>query len=372
MDENIYAYWLSNIPDLGSVTYTKLMEYAGSMEGVWELSEKELASPVLGLPVNLRKSILSSRNEEKIVSSYESLKKDGIAFYGVKHPAYPSGLGCIPDPPLGIYVRGSLPPRGIPCIAIVGARNCSEYGALCARRISERLASSGFPIISGMARGIDGIAQKAALETGGYSCAVMGCGVDICYPRENRALYDKLKESGGIISEYPPGTAPRPHLFPARNRIISGLSDVCIVLEARERSGSLITADMALDQGRDVYALPGRITDSLSGGTNRLIRQGAGIILSPEDLVEELLTDRSVLSKAEEPEDFCQMCLTDTPDLSPAERQVLMSTGLDPKTVNAIQGETRLDTGTLMKCLMKLSVRGLILQDQGLFIRRFD
>ena len=173
-----------------------------------------------------------------------------------------------------------------PAAAIIGARLASGYGREQARRFARRLASRGITIISGMARGIDGIAQKAALDAGGRSYAVLGCGVDICYPEENRELYDRLLQEGGIISEYPPGTYPEARLFPQRNRIISGLSDLVLVIEARKKSGTLITVDMALEQGREVYALPGRVSDALSDGCNRLIRQGAGPATCPEDILE--------------------------------------------------------------------------------------
>ncbi len=173
-----------------------------------------------------------------------------------------------------------------PAAAVIGARLASGYGREQARRFSYRMASRGITIISGMARGIDGIAQTAALDAGGRSYAVLGCGVDICYPEENRSLYDRLLQQGGILSEYPPGTPPEARLFPLRNRIISGLADAVLVIEARKKSGTLITVDMALEQGRDVFALPGRVSDSLSDGCNRLIRQGAAPATCPEDLLE--------------------------------------------------------------------------------------
>ena len=198
------------------------------------------------------------------------------------------------DPPFGIYCRGPLLPPdpppfpGLesPAAAVIGARLASGYGREQARRFSYRMASRGITIISGMARGIDGIAQTAALDAGGRSYAVLGCGVDICYPEENRSLYDRLLQQGGILSEYPPGTPPEARLFPLRNRIISGLADAVLVIEARKKSGTLITVDMALEQGRDVFALPGRVSDSLSDGCNRLIRQGAAPATCPEDLLE--------------------------------------------------------------------------------------
>ena len=150
------------------------------------------------------------------------------------------------------------------------------------------MGKSGVTVVSGMARGIDGISQWAALEAGGTSIGILGCGVDICYPARNRALFDRLSEQGTIISEYPPGTPPRPMNFPARNRIVSGLADAVVVIEARCRSGTLITVDMALEQGKEVFVVPGRVTDRLSDGCNRLIKQGAAIMLSPEELLEEL------------------------------------------------------------------------------------
>ena len=224
----------------------------------------------------------------------ENLARTGIFFSCIIEESFPSRLRFIPDPPFGIYCRGPLLPPdpppfpGLesPAAAVIGARLASGYGREQARRFSYRMASRGITIISGMARGIDGIAQTAALDAGGRSYAVLGCGVDICYPEENRSLYDRLLQQGGILSEYPPGTPPEARLFPLRNRIISGLADAVLVIEARKKSGTLITVDMALEQGRDVFALPGRVSDSLSDGCNRLIRQGAAPATCPEDLLE--------------------------------------------------------------------------------------
>ena len=179
-----------------------------------------------------------------------------------------------------------MPLENEPAAAIIGARLASGYGREQARRFGRQIGARGISVISGMARGIDGIAQKAALDAGGRSYAVLGCGVDICYPEENRELYERLQQQGGVLSEYPPGMQPIAKLFPPRNRIISGLSDLVLVIEARKRSGTLITVDMALEQGREVYALPGRVSDSLSDGCNRLIRQGAGPATCPQDILE--------------------------------------------------------------------------------------
>ena len=223
-----------------------------------------------------------------VAAEYGRMTDRGIFFTAVGEEEYPGKLADVPDAPGALYYVGRLPKNDEKAIAVIGARNCSEYGRAMARQFGDILAGAGIQVVSGMARGIDGIAQQAVLNAGGYSLGVLGCGVDICYPRENRKLYEELIAGGGICSEYPPGTEPRAVLFPPRNRIISGMCDGVLVIEAKERSGTLITVDMALEQGREVYAVPGRTTDPLSKGCNRLIRQGAGIVVSPQELLQEL------------------------------------------------------------------------------------
>ena len=171
---------------------------------------------------------------------------------------------------------------------MIGARECSEYGIYVAKNFAKELGAHGIPVISGMARGIDSISQEAALQGGGRTYAVLGCGVDICYPKSSRRLYEQILERGGILSTFPPGTEPIKRLFPERNRIVSGLADVILVVEARQKSGTFITVDMALEQGREVYAIPGRLTDRLSDGCNLLLQQGALIAVSPKDLLQHL------------------------------------------------------------------------------------
>lgn len=202
---------------------------------------------------------------------------------------YPPLLASIYDPPERLYVRGEA--LGLlhgPCAAVVGARACSGYGASVARTLGRELAAAGAVVVSGLARGVDGEAHRGALEAGGATVAVLGCGVDIDYPRANAALARRIEATGLVVSEYPPGTEPAPWRFPARNRIVAGLSRVTIVVEARARSGALITADFALEEGRDVLAVPGEITSALSAGTNALIRSGATPLLSAADALEAL------------------------------------------------------------------------------------
>lgn len=214
--------------------------------------------------------------------------EERISFITPFDNIYPERLKSIPDAPAGLYVMGRLPAESEIMVAVIGARECSDYGRYVAEKLGAFLGERGVTVISGMARGIDGISQWAALEAGGTSIGVLGCGVDICYPSKNRKLYDRLLEQGAVLSEYPAGTPPRPMNFPARNRIVSGLADAVVVIEARNKSGTLITVDMALEQGREVFVVPGRITDGLSEGCNKLIKQGAGVLLSPEELLEEL------------------------------------------------------------------------------------
>ena len=222
------------------------------------------------------------------VAATELLKEKGIAFVTCETKMFPEALRNIADSPYGLYVKGRFPSFRGRTAAIIGARMCSEYGRAMAEELGRQLALHGVTIISGMAKGIDACGHLGALKAEGETYAVLGCGVDVCYPESNRALYERIQRSGGVLSEYPPGKNPEPWCFPARNRIISALSDIVIIVEAKERSGSLITADFALEQGKDVYAVPGRMTDALSKGCNYLIKQGAGIISDVEDFLKDL------------------------------------------------------------------------------------
>lgn len=286
--EQPYAYWLMCAP-IGDATKSRLLLRFGRPSGVFEASEKALMDSTLSIGKKERWiAYIKERKEENAKREYEELQTKGILFYPEYHPFYPVKLRSIPARPFGIFVKGKLPDIRQRSLAIVGARDCSEYGQYVARHFAEKMAQNGVAVISGLARGIDGIAQRAAMEAGGESFGVLGCGADICYPKSNEKLYRMCMERGGILSTYLPGTPPTPNLFPPRNRIISGLSDGILIIEAREKSGTIITADLALEQGKDVFVIPGRVTDRLSDGCNSLIRQGASLIQSPEQLLEEL------------------------------------------------------------------------------------
>lgn len=290
--DKAYMHWLYRAVGMGNRRLIQNLLLLGPPAEIYEMAKQGMLSEKL----SGKHKAKAGRIEESavncnVIAEYEEMTARGISFVAAGEDGYPGKLKSIPDAPGALYYVGKLPRNEEKTIAIIGARNCSEYGRAMARQFGEILAGAGVQIVSGMARGIDGIGQQAALDVGGYSLGVLGCGVDICYPRENRQLYERLIAEGGICSEYPPGIEPRAVLFPPRNRIISGLCDGVLVIEAKERSGTLITVDMALEQGREVYALPGRTTDPLSRGCNMLIRQGAGIAVSPQELLRELKPD---------------------------------------------------------------------------------
>lgn len=289
--ENIIATSLTAVPGLGQNSLKKLLETTGNIEEILSLRDERIKE-ITGRNV-LGKLIREWKCNEaevysKMIQYAQNLRNRGIRFVYCAEEAYPHRLKDITDYPFGLFYIGSLPREDRPTVSIIGARECSEYGRKTAELFGKTLGSKGVQIISGMARGIDGISQSAALNVGGNSYGIVGCGVDICYPKENEKLYNKLKINGGILSEYLPGTEPKANLFPARNRIISALADILLVVEARMKSGTYITVCQALEQGREIYAVPGRITDGLSDGCNRLIRDGAGIATSPEDILETL------------------------------------------------------------------------------------
>lgn len=280
-----YTYWLDCIEGLGTTSKKNLLEAFGSGKAVYYAHENMLKYILEQKKIGF---FLEAKKVRKPEKAYEDLLKENISFCTCFDKEFPEKLQVIPDAPFMIYYKGKLPEINIPSVAIIGARECSSYGEYVAKELGEMLGSQGVQVISGMAKGIDGISQMKALEAGGTSYAVLGCGVDVCYPKSNRKLYDELLVKGGILSMYPPGTSPQARLFPARNRIVSGLADVLVVIEARRRSGTSITVEMALEQGKDIFAVPGRVTDRLSDGCNKMIKDGAYVFISPEDFLLDL------------------------------------------------------------------------------------
>lgn len=357
-----YQYWLMNIKGFGKKRKISLLRKLGSAEEIFRAGQETLCAAVGETAAG---KIRESKSNWDIFTEYETLCGQKIKFTCYGDQDYPGRLSEIPDAPFALYYQGHLPSDEIPAVAIIGARACSEYGVYAAKEFGSKLAEMGIQIISGLAMGIDGIAQEAALAAGGESFGVLGCGVDICYPKSNRHLYERCKRQGGILSEYPPGTMPKAAFFPPRNRIISGLSDIVVVVEAREKSGTLITVDMALEQGREVLAVPGRITDSLSRGCNRLFRQGAGVAVSPIDIVEALSNLRYPFNIEETAKKSGVKTVSGSDNisvkaLSPQERQVYEQLEILPRTPEEIWEKTGMGftIQEVMGILVELCLKG--------------
>lgn len=294
-EENALAAYLASINGVGRRSLYKLLNESGSLKGIFDMSKEEIVSCVGLKPAQAIRALIGSGDTQyyhkclergtALLKRYES---EGIRCISCRSGEFPQRLRKIPDPPFCIYVKGELPPLQMPCVAMIGARACSAYGRSVAYSYGKELALAGVGVISGMARGIDGIAQEGAVTAGGKTFAVLGGGVDYCYPAEHRGLYDAICQTGGVISEYVPGTEPRANFFPERNRIISGMADIVLVIEAKKRSGTYITVTQALEQGKEVYAVPGRVTDLLSDGCNSLIKDGAGLADSVPTILDAL------------------------------------------------------------------------------------
>jgi DNA processing protein len=279
-------YQMTTVKGIGPYTIRKLIEYAGSLEEALELSVEEIERAHI-CNVKMLQSWKEARmTREALRTSYEHLRERGMCYYSIEHECYPAKLKNFSDAPLGLWVRGQLPFEDRPAAAVIGSRGCSSCGLELAGALGRKLAEMGVQVISGMASGIDAAGQWGALQAGGYSLGILAGGVDVCYPRENIELYETLRKQGGLLSENPPGTPNMPALFRLRNRLISGLADCVIVVEARQKSGTQITVNCALDQGREVFALPGRMTDPLSKGCNQMISQGARILWDFSELAE--------------------------------------------------------------------------------------
>jgi DNA processing protein len=284
----------------------------------------------------------------------ESLGAKGFRFVGRSESAFPHALRELHDPPPGLFLRGSAEPQLLsePAVAIVGARSCSSYGAQVARMLGRELAGAGLVVVSGMARGVDGEAHRGALEAGGATVAVLGCGVDRDYPAAHAHLARGICETGLVVSEYAPGVEPAPWRFPARNRIIAGLALATVIVEARERSGALITADFALEEGREVFAVPGEITSTLSAGTNALLRVGAAPLTAPADVLEALGLEARAPQRL---------------DLGDEAASVLAALSQEPTGADELGRVTGLEAGVLARALAELELAGAVAEADGLY-----
>lgn len=361
MTEQEYWFWLCNIEELDSKKRRELVKRFGSAEALFRAKRGELSAAEL--TERQLAGILRNRNEDAVNVMQEAQKRAGIRFVGIGDEEYPERLRHIYDPPSGLFIKGKLPEEDRLSIAVVGARAPSAYGAEVAEYFASQLASAGAAVVSGLASGLDARSHAGALRAGGYTAAVLGNGADICYPRENFNLYLKIGETGGIISEYPPGSQPLKHHFPARNRIISGLSDGILIVEARKKSGSLITAELGLEQGKEIFAVPGRLGDVMSVGCNELIRAGAKLVMSPDDILQEFVRFFS-----ENYNDCGRNQKFYNNLLETREKIVYANLSLAPKHIDRLSLECGFSVQELAAILLLLELKGMIRQtDQNYY-----
>lgn len=350
----VYKLFAAAIQDGYVGNLIDIVKMAGGEE---ELYKKDYDSlKALGLSHKMAGHIINTRNNFDFDKIMGIIKEHKITFLRYDDESFPKRLLNIESCPYGIFVKGELPKDNSKSIAIVGARDCSDYGRLMAEYFGDRLARAGIDIISGMAYGIDGIAQMAAINANGKSIAVLGCGVDVIYPLGNRKLYNRLVSGGGgVISEFVPGTKAISRNFPPRNRIISGLCDALLVVEAKAKSGTLITADLANDQGKEVMVLPGRLTDPLSIGCINLIKQGASPVTGTEDIISRIYPDLKVKGKKK------KASVDDTLDkLSENEKKVIDVLDYYPKSLDELSESLKIDFSDLCIILTKLELEGLL------------
>ena len=288
--------------------------------------------------------------------SLKKLDATRIKIVTFSNKDYPETLKNIEDAPIVLYIKGTIQKEDRYAVAVVGSRKYSPYGKLAAEKLSSELSSMGFTIVSGMARGIDTLAHTAAINSGGRSIAVLGSGIDVPYPPENRGLMEKLSDSGYVISEFPPGTLPERENFPKRNRIISGLSLGVLVVEATADSGSLITASCALEQGKEVFAVPGNINSVNSNGTNELIKKGAKLVQSAEDVIEELAPILKGYIRTREKANI---------ELSVEEKRLCDIMTAEPKHVDMLSRESKMPAQKVLGILLSLELNGIAKQAEG-------
>lgn len=374
MNEDRY-YWLawSQINGVGPVLLKRIQQHFETLENAWKASERALLQ-VNGLGSKLITNILTQRSQLNPQLLLEEHSRQNPHFWTPADADYPRLLWEIPSPPPVLYYRGQVKMSEnqgqIPGIAIVGTRFPTEHGKRWTKKISMGLAKSDFTVISGLAAGIDGQAHRSCLEAGGRTIAVLGTGLDLVYPPQNRQLFEEIAEKGLILSEYPVGTKPDRGNFPARNRIIAGLSRAILVMEAPEKSGSLITARYANEFCRDVYTLPNSPDVAEAKGCLTLIHNGAEVILSEETLLETLgaipkLDITPVLSLLES-----LQSVESLPDLDPIPLKILQAVPRSPTPFDTIIQNTGLSTGEVSAGLLQLELMGLVSQIPGMRYQR--
>lgn len=350
---NDIEFWLllSCLEGVKNLTKIELITALGNAKKVFDIDKEVLFKA--GFSKQNYNRYYGEELKQEVNNIIKRCHEENIKILNITDDEYPEMLKYIYDPPIVLYVSGSIPKSN--CIAIVGSRKASGYGIETATKMAFNLSLSDITIVSGMARGIDTAAHSGALEAGGKTVAVLGCGLDIVYPPENRRLMKRIEESGAVISEYPPGSPPSTMHFPSRNRVISGMSLGTLVVEAGMKSGSLITANCALEQGREVFAVPGNINNFNSMGTNRLIKDGAKIILNTDDIIDELSFGIApVKNKKSGKRKNLRMAL------SQKEKEIVSILKIEDLYDEELSEKTSLEFAELFETLLDLELKGIV------------
>ncbi|MFN8501643.1 DNA-processing protein DprA [Kouleothrix sp.] len=350
MDNTRFYLGFNLVNGIGPARLDRLIERCGSLEAAWHATPAELQAA--GLDARSAGALLAARRTLDIDAEIERADQAGVALVSREHASYPAALRQIPSAPPLLYVRGRLAPSDGWSVAVVGTRSPTSYGKEAARRLAGDLAGAGVTIVSGLAIGVDTIAHTAALESGGRSIAVLACGADMVYPERNARLAEQLCQAGAIVSEFPLGARPTPQMFPVRNRLISGLSLGTLVVEAGIGSGALITVEYALEQGRDVFAVPGSIFSKVSQGTHQLIRNGAALVGSANDILEALNLNTIAVQQE------IQQAFPD----DPAEAALLELVSFEPQHIDELHRASGASVAEVAAMLALLELKGLVRQ----------
>ena len=365
LDASLSWLALALTPGLASRLSARVLRKFGSPDGVFRASLTDLES--CKLPAQVTQAIVKKESFKRAEKELDGVRKiANCSLLNWTEPEYPQTLLQIYDPPVLLYVRGDPQVLNLPSLGIVGTRRPTLYGTQMAQRLGRDLAARGLAIVSGLARGIDAIGHQGALEANGRAIGILGTGIDVCYPKENKKLYEKVLERGAILSEFPLRTHPAPENFPVRNRIVAGMPLGVVVIEGAQYSGSLITARLAMEFGREVFGVPGNVTQPVSFAPNQLIKQGAKLVTCAEDVIEELPTPiRAALVQAEQPEAE-QRNLLAAASLNGSEKklyELLSAEELIP--IDDIVERSGLNSSEVLATLFNLEMKGIIRQLPG-------
>jgi DNA processing protein len=365
LDSSLSWLALSLTPGLAARLSSRVLRQFGSPDGVFRASLSDLEA--CHLPGEAAQAVVKKTAFPRAEKELAAVRKiAGCSLLNWTEPEYPRSLLQIYDPPVFLYVRGDPQVLNLPSISIVGTRKPTLYGTQMAQRLGRELAARGLVVVSGMARGIDAIGHQGAMEVHGRAIGVLGTGIDVCYPKENKKLYEKVLERGAIISEFPLRTHPAPENFPVRNRIVAGMPLGVVVVEGAQYSGSLITARLAMEFGREVFGVPGNVTQPVSFAPNQLIKQGAKLVTCGEDVIEELPTPvRAALVQAEQPETE-QRNLLAAAALNGSEKKLYELLSADqPVPIDDIVERSGLNSSEVLATLFNLEMKGIIRQLPG-------